>query len=174
MKYYVYERFIDPYVSGSNPGNPNAFSGKYLRFEEFANTPINTNTLGYAPTNKKPDFFLLPNRPYATEENNVFKNWVYNKDTQNLFTVTSGNSVLVRENSVYTFANPIQTLSLTIDGNFLKESSVFFTFSGTGTHSVTFSPASKVIGSVTYWESNKSYIITVYNGYYIIGHSRAV
>lgn len=179
MRYYIYERYVD------STDNPNAFSGKYLRFVDDptivdpSNIPASTATTGYTAT--KPDVFVLPNHPYAEESSGVisFIDWVYNKDTQNLFTVKSGNEVVVKENSVYTFANSIPNLTIKFDGEFFKESSVFFTFDNSASHTVTFKEgktninSNKVIGSQQYWESGKSYIITVYNGYYIIGVVRA-
>lgn len=176
MKYYVYERYVD------STDNPNAFSGKYLRFVDnpaISELPTPTLELGY--TIEKPNLFLLPNHPYAEESSGVisFIDWIYNKDTQNLFTVKSGNEVIVKENSVYTFDNSIPNLTIKFDGEFFKESSVFFTFDDSDSHTVTFKEgktninSNKVIGSQEYWESGKSYIITVYNGYYIIGVVRA-
>lgn len=167
MKYYVYERFTDT----------NVFSGKYVRFVDDPSVltpPTNTTTEGY--TAEKPELFLPPNIPYAKETSNIFSEWEYKQGPQNYYTITSGNTIAVEKNSVYTFANTIDNLNISIlnNENFLEESSVFFTFDNSSSHTVNFPQNSKVIGSVEYWVSGKSYIITVYNGYYIIGVSRVI
>lgn len=171
MKYYVYERFTET----------NVFSGKYVRFVDDPSVlvlPANTTTEGY--TAEKPELFLPPNIPYAKEKDEggfiIFDEWEYKQGPQNYYTITSGNAIAVKKNSVYTFADPIDNLNISIlnDEKFLEETSVFFTFDNSSSHTVNFPSNSKVIGSIEYWVSGKSYIITVYNGYYIIGVSRVV
>lgn len=161
--YYQYERFTET----------NIFSGKYVRFIEADTAPTQTTQFGYTTT--KPDLFIYPDCPYASEDSNGdFDKWNVKTGPQNYYTVKSGNSLLVKKNSVYEFENKIATLTLTNDGNFIEESSVFFTFTSSGTHTVNFPSGAKVVGSTEYWVNDKSYIITVYNGYYIIGVSKTI
>ena len=155
-RYYFYENNIDTGI----------YSGKYLRFEDLDTAPEQTNSVGWTTT--KPDLFLPPYCPYWNGSS-----WTQKKGPQKYYTVSGRTNLSVLENSVYTFSSRIPSLTFGEVSAFLKESSVFFTFDSSTNHSVAFPPNSKVVGSQEYWVSGKSYIITIYNNYYIIGVANA-
>ena len=152
MRYYFYENYIDTGI----------YSGKYLRFEDLDTAPEQTNSVGW--TTDKPDLFLPPYCPYWNGSD-----WAPKKGPQKYYTVSGRTNLSVLENSVYEFSSRIPSLTFDENSIFLRETSVFFTFDSSANHKVNFPQEAKVVGSQQYWVSGESYIITIYNGYYIIG-----
>lgn len=148
-------------------------SGKYERFvmaesQAAAETEWGAN---YDVLASEPPEFMYPYCPYWRDNE-----WVLKKGPQVYYSIEGDpgdqTTVTVQENSVYEISDTCKDVELVIPSPYLKESSVFFTLSNTSPHSVTFRANSgtvHLVGSTTYWEDGKSYVLTVYNNYVIIG-----
>ena len=149
---------------------------KYERFvmaetQEAAETQWGAN---YYIFNTEPPEFSFPYCPYW--RNNA---WVLKKGPQIYYSLSGApggqTSISVGENAVYEITGSCKDLELVIPSAYLKESSVFFTLSDASPHLVTFRAGEgntgdiHLVGSTTYWEDGKSYVLTVYNNYIIIG-----
>lgn len=143
-------------------------NGKFIKFEDADSQPADSTTV-------EPDSFLPPYCPYWNGTS-----WELKKGPQIYYKIPgiTSTSFTVNKNSVYEVEGTCQNLNLVIPSDpYLEESSVFFTLSGTlndgAEHSVTFTGTDlHRVGSINYWRSAESYVITVYNKYIIIGVSK--
>lgn len=124
-----------------------------------------------------PPEFIPPYCPYLRNND-----WVILKGPQTHYSVQASDvenpasRLMINEDSVYEIQGTPQNVYLSLPTAYLKETSVFFTFSDSENHAVSVISSTgetiHLVGTTDYWVSGKSYILTIYNNYVIIGVSQ--